>query len=92
LGGRGLPVIPTRLVADLSRHPNGGGNLPREWVATASRSLSDWFTYDLLGLRIGDPYEMLVEKVEGRPGSLPRALLELPTIEMEVAVASTKEE
>ncbi|MBB4097485.1 hypothetical protein [Sphingomonas kyeonggiensis] len=90
-GGRGVPVIPTQLVADLSRHEASGHSLAREVVATASRSLADWLTYDALALRTGDPYAELVEKAEGRPGSLPRRLLELPTVEVELAVTPRSE-
>ncbi|MGE4306947.1 MAG: hypothetical protein AB7E24_23290 [Novosphingobium sp.] len=86
LGGRGVPVIPTQLVADLSEHQGSGSQLARSTVASASRSLADWLTYDALALRVGDPYAALVAKAEGRPGSLPRTLLELPTVEVEITV------
>lgn len=92
LGGRGVPVIPTQLVADLSEHQGSGSQLARTTVASASRSLADWLTYDALALRVGDPYAALVEKAEGRPGSLPRDLLELPTVEVDVAVTKRDEE
>jgi hypothetical protein len=39
LGGRGVPVIPTQLVADLSEHQGSGAQLARATVETASRSL-----------------------------------------------------
>ncbi|ESX14455.1 hypothetical protein X768_01650 [Mesorhizobium sp. LSJC265A00] len=78
LGGRGVPVIPTQLVADLSEHQGSGAHLARATVATASRSLADWLTYDALALRVGDPYEELIEKAEGRSGSLARPLLGHP--------------
>lgn len=86
LGGRGVPVIPTQLVADLSEHQGSGTRLRKEVVAVASRSLADWLTYDALALRVGDPYAELVEKAEGAPGCLPRRLLELPTVEVQVGV------
>ncbi|NML06743.1 hypothetical protein [Sphingomonas sp. G-3-2-10] len=86
LFGRGVPVIPTQLVADLSEHRGSGTRLRKEVVATASRSLADWLTYDALALRVGDPYDALVEKAEGRPGCLPRRLLELPTVEVQVGI------
>jgi hypothetical protein len=92
LGGRGVPVIPTQLVADLSEHQGSGSQLARTTVAAASRSLADWLTYDALALRVGDPYAKLVEKAEGRLGSLPRALLEIPTVEIDVAVTSRSED
>jgi hypothetical protein len=91
LAGRGVPVIPTQLVADLSEHQGSGGQLARSTVAAASRSLADWLTYDALALRVGDPYAALVAKAEGRPGSLPRDLLELPTVELDVAVTKRDE-
>ena len=92
LGGRGVPVIPTQLVADLAEHQGSGSQLARATVASASRSLADWLTYDALALRVGDPYSKLVTKAEGRPGSLPRALLEIPTVEVDVAVTKRSEE
>lgn len=88
LGGRGVPVIPARLVLDLAVHQGGSGaKLDRETVAVASRSLADWLTYDALALRIGDPMQELVEKAEGSPGSLPRRLLQLPQIEVKINVS-----
>lgn len=87
LGGRGVPVIPTQLVADLSEHKGSGTRLRKEVVAVASRSLADWLTYDALALRIGDPYAALVEKAEGEPGCLPRRLLDLPTVEVQIGLA-----
>ena len=86
LGGRGVPVIPTQLVADLSEHKGTGTTLRKEIVGKASRSLADWLTYDALALRTGDPYAALVEKAEGEPGCLPRRLLDLPTVEVEVGL------
>ena len=86
LGGRGVPVIPTQLVADLSEHKGSGTTLSRDVVAVASRSLADWLTYDALALRVGDPYAELVKRAEGVPGSLPRPLLGVPTVEVRVAL------
>lgn len=86
LGGRGVPVIPTQLVSALANHQGSGGQLSTDMVATASRSLADWLTYDALALRTGDLYQDLVEKAEGRAGSLPRRLLALPTVEAEIAI------
>lgn len=91
LGGRGVPVIPTQLVADLSEHKGSGTTLSRDAVAVASRSLADWLTYDALALRVGDPYAELVDRAEGMPGSLPRALLALPTVEVQVELAPRSE-
>lgn len=91
LGGRGIPVIPTQLVADLSEHQGSGSQLARSTVASASRSLADWLTFDAFALRVGDPYAALVAKAEGRPGSLPRTLLELPTVEVEISVTKRDE-
>lgn len=91
LGGRGVPVIPTQLVADLSEHEGSGTKLSQKLVAVASRSLADWLTYDALALRVGDPYAELVDRAEGMPGSLPRKLLEVPTVEVQVALASRRE-
>lgn len=84
LGGRGVPVIPTQLVADLSAHKGSGKSLRKEVVAIASRSLADWLTYDALALRVGDLHADLVAKAEGNPGGLSRPLLELPTVEVEI--------
>ncbi|HTU10231.1 MAG TPA: hypothetical protein VMG08_04965 [Allosphingosinicella sp.] len=90
-GGRGVPVIPTQLVADLAEHRGTGTRLRREVVTVASRSLADWLTYDALALRVGDPCADLVEKAEGQPGGLPRRLLDLPTLEVQVALAPRSE-
>lgn len=92
LGGRGVPVIPTQLVADLSEHGGTGTSLRREVVAAASRSLSDWLTYDALALRVGDPCAELAEKAEGEPGGLPRALLQIPTVEVDIALVPRSED
>lgn len=91
LGGRGVPVIPSQLVADLAGYQGSGRQLPTAMVAVASRSLADWFTYDALALRIGDHFQALVKKAKGRPGSLPRRLLMLPTVEVEVALERRSE-
>ncbi|MBZ9668704.1 hypothetical protein LB536_03055 [Mesorhizobium sp. ES1-3] len=91
LGGRGVPVIPTQLVADLSEHQGSGAQFARAAVALASRSLADWLTYDALALRVGDPYAKLVEKAEGRPGSLARHLLGIPTVEVDIVIAKRRE-
>lgn len=91
IGGRGVPVIPTQLVADLSEHRGSGTTLSRDVVAVASRSLADWLTYDALALRVGDPYAELVKRAGGAPGSLPRQLLGVPTIEIEVALRPRSE-
>lgn len=90
-GGRGVPVIPTHLVADLSEHRGSGTTLSRDVVAVASRSLADWLTYDALALRVGDPYAELVKRAGGAPGSLPRPLLGVPTIEIQVALRPRSE-
>lgn len=91
LGGRGVPVMPTRLVSDLAGAQGAGTQIATTVVSVASRSLSDWLTYDALALRVGDPYQDLVEKVEGRPGSLPRRLLQLPTVEVDIALTTRSE-
>lgn len=90
-GGRGVPVIPTQLVADLSEHRGSGTTLSRDLVAVASRSLADWLTYDALALRVGDPYAELAKRAGGAPGSLPRTLLGVPTIEIQVALRPRSE-
>ncbi len=91
LGGRGVPVIPTQLVADLSEHKGSGTTLSRDVVAVASRSLADWLTYDALALRVGDPYAELVKRAGGVSGSLPRPLLGVPTVEVQVALGPRSE-
>ncbi len=90
-GGRGVPVVPTQLVADLSEHKGSGTTLSRDVVAVASRSLADWLTYDALALRVGDPYAELVKRAGGTPGSLPRPLLGVPAIEIQVELRSRSE-
>jgi hypothetical protein len=91
LGGRGVPVIPTQLVADLSAHKSSGTSLRKEVVAIASRSLADWLTYDALALRVGDLHADLVAKADGDPGGLPRPLLDLPTVEVEISRVARSE-
>ncbi|WP_267382732.1 MULTISPECIES: hypothetical protein [unclassified Sphingomonas] len=91
LGGRGIPIIPTQLVSDLAGAQGAGNQIATTVVSVASRSLADWLTYDALALRVGDPYQDLVEKVEGRPGSLPRRLLQLPTVEVDIALTTRSE-
>jgi hypothetical protein len=91
LGGRGVPVIPAQLVADLSEHKGSGTTLSRDVVAVASRSLADWLTYDALALRVGDLYAELVKRAGGVSGSLPRPLLGVPTVEVQVALRSRSE-
>ncbi|HZF93885.1 MAG TPA: hypothetical protein VEZ20_03330 [Allosphingosinicella sp.] len=87
LNGRGLPIIPARLVSDLALHQSASGaQLAAARVGTAARPLADWLTYSLLGLRVGDPYEELVERAEGGRGRFARRLLELPRVEVAVAV------
>lgn len=68
-----------------------GDNALSNVVAVASRSLADWLTYDALALRVGDPYAELVERAGGAPGSLPRPLLGVPTIEVQVALRPRSE-
>jgi hypothetical protein len=93
LGGRGVPVIPAQLVSDLAAHQGGSGaELARDIVAIASRSLADWFTYDALALRIGDPMQELVKKADGAPGRLPRRLLALPRVEIEIGMSERSAE
>ncbi|UWQ98465.1 hypothetical protein K3729_13535 [Rhodobacteraceae bacterium S2214] len=89
--GRGVPVIPAQLVADLAGHQGSGTQLFHGTVGVASRSLADWLTYDALALRVGDPYADLVEKAGGRPGSLPRRLLDIPRVEVELSIKSREE-
>jgi hypothetical protein len=89
--GRGVPVIPAQLVADLSEHQGSGAQLFHGTVGVASRSLSDWLTYDALALRVGDPTADLVEKAGGRPGSLPRRLLAIPRVEVKLSIKSRAE-
>lgn len=91
LGGRGVPVIPASLVGDLSEYKGSGTALSRGAVAVASRSLADWLTYDVLALRVGDAYAELVKRAAGAPGALPRPLLEVPTVEVQIALAPSSE-
>lgn len=91
LAGRGIPIIPTQLVSDLAFNQSpSGGVIGREIVSVASQSFSEWFTYELLALRIGDPYEPLVAKAERGPGSDPYDLVRLGTVEVEVRVNDPK--
>jgi hypothetical protein len=92
-GGRGLPIIPALLVRDLSLVDSASGaSLSRELVGDASRSLGEWLTYDVLGLRVGDPWDELVQKAEGPAGGRSRRLLDLPRLEIEVSIKRLDEE
>jgi hypothetical protein len=92
LGGRGVPIIPAQLVSDLAAHQGGAGaELAREMVAIASQPLAEWLTYEALALRTGDPFDELVRKAEGLDGGLARRLLELPRLEVTVAVSDMRQ-
>jgi hypothetical protein len=85
--GRGIPVIPTRLVSDLSFHQiASGAELDRDVVGSASRPLADWLTYEVLALRTGDPLQVLIDKAEGGPGRRLRNLGRFGTLELEIRV------
>ena len=87
LAGRGLPVLPAQLVSDLAYNQSATGNvLAADAVGNASRSFADWFTYDLLALRVGDPYAPLVAKAEKSSGSTPYDLFRYGTVEARVSV------
>lgn len=43
-------------------------------------------------LRVGDPFQALVDKATGKAGSLPRPLIDIPSLEVEVALVPTKED
>ncbi|MQX92070.1 hypothetical protein [Sinorhizobium meliloti] len=88
VNGRGLPVIPAQLVDDLAHHQvRSGKALRATTVGVASKRLADWFTYDLVALRIGDPHAALVEKAERGPGSEAYDLFRYGTVEVEVRVS-----
>lgn len=92
LGGRGVPIIPARLVSELAAHQGGAGaELAREMVAIASQPLAEWLTYEALALRTGDPFDELVKKGEGLDGGLARRLLALPTLDIRVAVSDMRQ-
>jgi hypothetical protein len=87
--GRGVPVMPAQLVRDLAvAQASTGGQIDHDTVGAASQSFADWFTYELLALRIGDPYDELVAKAEGRPGAEAADLLDLPGREVDVIVGA----
>lgn len=88
-GGRGLPVMPAQLVSDLALHQGGSGaQLATAQVGSAARSMADWLTYSLLGLRVGDPYRELLDKAGGAAGRRARRLLEIPRVEVSIAVGA----
>jgi hypothetical protein len=92
LGGRGVPIIPARLVSELAAHQGGAGaELGREMVAIASQPLAEWLAYEALALRTGDPFDELVTKAEGLDGGLARRLLALPRVDISVAVSDMRE-
>lgn len=92
LGGRGVPIVPAQLVSDLAAHQGGAGaELAREMVAIASQPLAEWLTYEALALRTGDPFDELVTKAEGLDGGLARRLLELPRLDIRVAVSDMRQ-
>ena len=87
LAGRGIPIIPAQLVSDLALNQSAsGGVIGREIVSVTSQSFAEWFTYELLALRVGDPYEALVAKAEKGPGSRPYDLFRYGTFEVEIRV------
>jgi hypothetical protein len=93
LNGRGLPMIPTQLVSDLAYvQGRSGKSIAHTSVGPASRSFADWFTYDVLALRTGDPWAELVSKTNGNAGARPRELCRFGTIEVEVRVGEEPKE
>lgn len=87
LAGRGLPILPAQLVSDLAHSQSAtGGVLAADAVGTASRSFAEWFTYDLLALRVGDPYAPLVAKAENSQGSMPYDLFRYGSVEVQIRV------
>ena len=63
--------MPARLVSDYVGEKGEIRSLHRDDVARASRSLSSWYTYDLMGLWTGDKDIGLVEKAAGDDGKRP---------------------
>ena len=91
LAGRGMPMLPARLVADLARnHLANSARIPADMVGPASRSFADWLTYEVLALRTGDPLAELVAKAEGGPGGRARPLARVATVEIAVSVGKGK--
>lgn len=89
--GRGIPIVPTKLVEDLARHhAPTAAQIPADLVGPASRSLADWLTYVVLALRTGDPLAELVAKAEGGPSRRPRPLCRFGTIEVAIRVGEPK--
>ncbi len=88
LAGRGLPVIPAQFVNDLAMHqsPNRQVILSAT-VGRASQSFAEWFTYELVALRTGDPLQALLDKAVGGPGSTPYDLARFGLVEVEVRIA-----
>ena len=85
--GRGVPIIPARLVDELATHQAR----MREVISTASvgrasQSFAEWFTYEVVALRTGDPLQALVDKAMGGPGSEPCELARFGVVEVEVRI------
>lgn len=86
-GGRGMPVIPARLVDELATHQAPARTrISTAAVGRASQSLAEWFTYELVALRTGDPCQPLVDKAMGGPGSKPYDLAQFGVVEIEVRI------
>ena len=91
--GRGVPVIPTQLVADLAYHQSASGSrIDHAAVGLASCSFADWLTYDVIALRTGDPHAELVAKAAGGIGRRPRELGTFGTVEIEIRVGEPPKE
>lgn len=91
--GRGVPILPTQFLSDLAFHQAATrGQIEHAMITAASWSLSEWLTYEVLALRVGDPLEELVAKASGGEGRQPRHLGRFGTVEIEVRAAEPLKE
>jgi hypothetical protein len=75
--GRLLPVVPARLLKDLLRSGAVTRSFNRADLGRVSRRLSQWLTYDVIGLWTGDPDVKAVKKAAGGEGRNAHRLVEL---------------
>lgn len=91
--GRGVPIMPARLVSDLAAHQAiSRRQIAHEIVGAASTSFAEWLTYEVMALRTGDPLAELLAKVDGGEGRRPRPLGRFGTVDIEVRVADPLKE
>ncbi|MFC7380096.1 hypothetical protein [Brevundimonas sp. GCM10030266] len=91
--GRKLATLPARLVNDLAQHQAAsGGVIAANVVDMASESFAEWFTYQFVALRTGDPFAELVKRAEGGSPDVPYDLVRCGVVDVEVRVGEPKDQ